>query len=161
MNTIRATRRDLITGALSALATALTPKLALAAPGEARSARLIAAYNGLGQRLFKEFANKPGNVVFSPYSIGTAMAMALAGARNETEIEMARVLGLDLPRDEVSKANAAVLASLSKTSSDALELNLANGLVLANDSGRFPQIISPPSKRTMRPRCFVVATLQR
>jgi serpin B len=94
---------------------------------------LIAAYNGLGQRLLKEFADKPGNVVFSPYSIGTAMAMALAGARNETEIEMARVLGLDLPPDEVSKANAAVLASLHKTSSASLELNLANALVLANE----------------------------
>ena len=30
--------------------------------------------------------------MFSPYSIGTAMAMALAGARGETEREMAAVL---------------------------------------------------------------------
>lgn len=111
MNTIRETRRNLIIGALAALVTGLAPKLAGAPPVDARSARLVAAYNGLGQRLFKEFANKPGNVVFSPYSIGTAMAMALAGARNETEIETARVLGLDLPRDEVNNANAAVLAS--------------------------------------------------
>jgi serpin B len=133
MNTIGETRRDLIIGALVALVTGLTPKVAGAPPIEARSARLIAAYNGLGRRLFKEFANQPGNVVFSPYSIGTAMAMALAGARNETEIEMARVLGLDLPRDEVNKANAAVLARLSRTPSASLELNLANALVLTNE----------------------------
>jgi serpin B len=130
---MRETRRDLIIGALATLVTGLTPTLAGAPAVDARSARLIAAYNGLGQRLFKEFANKPSNVVFSPYSIGTAMTMALAGARNETEIEMARVLGLDLPRDEVNKANAAVLANLSRTSSASLALNLANALVLTND----------------------------
>ena len=46
--------------------------------------RLLAqAYNASGEGLFKQFP--PGNVVFSPYSIGTAMAMALAGARGETE----------------------------------------------------------------------------
>ena len=34
----------------------------------------------------------PGNIVLSPYSIGSAMAMALAGARGDTEREMAKVL---------------------------------------------------------------------
>lgn len=130
---MRETRRNLMIGALAAVVTGLTPKPAGAPPVDARAARLIAAYNELGQRLFTEFANKPGNVVFSPYSISTVMAMALAGARNETEVEMAQVLGLDLPRDEVNKANAVVLASLSKTSSASLQLNLANALILANE----------------------------
>lgn len=133
MDAIYETRRELIIGALAALVTGLTPKPAGAPPVDSRSARLIAAYNALGQRLFNEFANKPDNVVFSSYSIGTAMAMAFAGARNETEIEMAQVLGLDLSRDEVNNANAAVLACLSRTSSASLELNLANALVLTNE----------------------------
>ena len=51
---------------------------------------LVAAYNASGQDLFRTFVASPGNIVFSPYSIGTAMAMALAGARSETEREMAR-----------------------------------------------------------------------
>src|SRR5262245_48856413 len=46
-------------------------------PGEVPA--LIRAYNASGQALFKDFAAGPGNIVFSPYSIGTAMAMALAG----------------------------------------------------------------------------------
>ena len=52
---------------------------------------LTAAYNASGHELFRRFAAAPGNVVFSPYSIGTAMAMALSGARGDTEQEMAGV----------------------------------------------------------------------
>jgi serpin B len=133
-DTMHQTRRELIIGALFALATGARPALALAAPADARSARLIAAYDGLGQRLFKEFANKPRNVVFSPYSIGIALAMALTGARGTTAVEMARVLGLDLSPDEVDAANAAVQAGLNKSPSS-LQLHLANALVLTNKPG--------------------------
>src|SRR5262249_37368852 len=56
--------------------------------GAAQVQALTAAYNESGQQLFKAFSAAPGNIVFSPYSIGTAMAMALAGARAETEPEM-------------------------------------------------------------------------
>jgi serpin B len=124
--------RSLIIAAFVAAVTGIAPTLALAPTVEANSARLIAAYNGLGQRLFKELANKPGNVVFSPYSIGAATAMALSGARGATEVEMAKVLGLDLSRDQVNAANAAVLSSLNGTSSASMQLHLANALVLTN-----------------------------
>src|SRR4029453_4575561 len=53
---------------------------------------LTRAYNASGQVLFRHFATGAGNIVFSPYSIGTAMAMALAGTRGDTEREMATVL---------------------------------------------------------------------
>ncbi len=53
---------------------------------------LTRAYNASGQALFRDFSTGPGNIVFSPYSIGTAMAMVLAGTRGETEREMAAVL---------------------------------------------------------------------
>src|SRR5476651_1944750 len=54
--------------------------------------QLVEAYNAAGQQLFQQFAATPGNIVISPYSIGSAMAMALSGARGETEREMASVL---------------------------------------------------------------------
>src|SRR5512141_2988653 len=60
--------------------------------GNGNANALTAAYNASGQDLFKRFAATPGNIVFSPYSIGTAMAMALAGARGDTEREMIRAL---------------------------------------------------------------------
>src|SRR5215475_12527641 len=59
---------------------------------EARAALLSRAYNATGQMLFGQFAAAPGNIVFSRYSIGTAMSMALSGARGDTASEMMRVL---------------------------------------------------------------------
>jgi leukocyte elastase inhibitor len=74
---------------------------------------LTAAYNASGHDLFVKLAATPGNIVFSPYSIGTAMAMALAGARRETEREMATVLRHTLPRGAIDAANAGLLAVLN------------------------------------------------
>jgi serpin B len=74
---------------------------------------LTGAYNASGQDLSKSFSATPGNIVFSPYSIGTAMAMVLAGARGETELQMAGVLRHALARDAVAEANARVLAILN------------------------------------------------
>ena len=74
---------------------------------------LTAAYNASGHDLFAAFAAAPGNIVFSPYSIGTAMAMVLAGARGETEHEMAAVLRHRLEPAAIDAANARVLAVLN------------------------------------------------
>jgi serpin B len=73
---------------------------------------LTAAYNASGHDLFKVFAASPGNIVFSPYSIGTAMAMVLSGARHDTAREMARVLKQDLAGTAIDAANASLLATL-------------------------------------------------
>jgi len=73
---------------------------------------LVGAYNTSGQQLFKRFAASRGNIVFSPYSIGTVMAMALSGARGETAAEMAGVLKQRLPREQMDAANASLLMVL-------------------------------------------------
>ncbi len=80
---------------------------------DAQVRALTAAYDASARELFTTFAAKPGNIVFSPYSIGTAMAMVLSGARGETESEMARVLRHTLPRAAIEQANARVLAILN------------------------------------------------
>src|SRR5215475_5972944 len=106
------------------LAAALLPSVALAQDG---TRALTDAYNASGQDLFRSFAaesgNKPGNIVFSPYSIGTAMAMVLAGARGETEREMTAALRHSRARQEIARqeisrlaiadSNARVLATLN------------------------------------------------
>src|SRR5262245_32413096 len=98
--------------AMAALLAALTPDGATAQTGVPAEGRSLAqAYNASGDGLFKQFP--PGNVVFSPYSIGTAMAMALAGARGETEREMIVALKQRLSRPEIDAANAAVLSILN------------------------------------------------
>jgi len=73
---------------------------------------LTQAYNQSGQELFKALAAAPGNVVLSPLSIGTAMAMVLAGARGETEAEMRQVLRHALSGQAIDAANAKALAAL-------------------------------------------------
>jgi hypothetical protein len=71
------------------------------------TAALVAAYNASGQQLLGKLAGTP-NVVLSPYSVGTAMAMILAGARGETAAEMIEVLGHNLPSERIAIANAEV-----------------------------------------------------
>ncbi len=100
-------RRGAVAGLL---ATAVMP---YGVPAQDQLRALTRAYNASGQDLSKSFSAAPGNIVFSPYSIGTAMAMVLAGARGETEQQMAGVLRHALARDAVADANAKVLAILN------------------------------------------------
>jgi serpin B len=83
------------------------------APAKALTSALTSAYHASAHDLFTTFVGSPGNIVFSPYSIGTAMAMVLSGARGETASEMSRVLRHTLPREAIDRANASVLATLN------------------------------------------------
>jgi serpin B len=106
---------------------------------------VTAAYNTSGQQLFKQFlAASPGNVVFSPYSIGTAMAMALYGARGDNAAEMAKVLAQTLPPDKINAANAAALAAFNgygdaSSGNAAAQIRVANGLMLTSKDGPISQ----------------------
>jgi serpin B len=106
-----------------------------AAPTEGKWGALMAAYNGCGHELFRVLVEKSGNIVLSPYSIGTAMAMALAGARGENALEMAKVLGLQLPAEKIDAENADVLASLNGASPASFQLYAANALMLTQQGG--------------------------
>jgi len=107
----------------------------------ADSTRLLTqAYNASGQKLFKQLLASPGNVVLSPYSVGSVMAMALAGARGETEAEMHRVLAHELAPAEIAGANADLLgilrdynrSSLVSFGSSPVKLTPANALMLVS-----------------------------
>jgi serpin B len=99
---------------LAGLLAAMAPSgVAAESAARAQVQALTRAYNASGQALFKDFAAGPGNIVFSPYSIGTAMAMALAGTRGETEREMATVLRQSLGRAQINDANASAIAILN------------------------------------------------
>jgi len=54
--------------------------------------------------LYKQLMKKPGNLFFSPYSISSALAMTYAGARGDTETEMAKVLHFTLGQKGIHKA---------------------------------------------------------
>jgi len=48
--------------------------------------------NAFALELYAKLRKQKGNLFFSPYSISTALAMTYAGARGETETQMAKVL---------------------------------------------------------------------
>ncbi len=127
--------KPLVIGGLCAVLIASAPSFIQAAPETGGWGPLIRGYNRTGQRLFQSLAKTPGNIVLSPYSIGTAMAMALAGARGETEAEMAKALSLEIPRGQVDAANAAVLSSLDRAAANSIQLRAADGLMLARQGG--------------------------
>ncbi|MEJ2694911.1 MAG: serpin family protein [Candidatus Thiodiazotropha sp.] len=88
-------------------------------PAERDAEILSYGYNSAGHALFCRLLRDPGNIVFSPFSIGAAMAMALAGARGETEGEIARLFIPKLSGIERENAHAAMLAILNRYNTSA------------------------------------------
>jgi serine protease inhibitor len=70
-----------------------------------------------------------GNLFFSPYSISTALAMTWAGARGETEKQMAEVLHFTLPQAQLHKAFGALEKQLNEAGEEGrYQLSVANAL---------------------------------
>ena len=53
---------------------------------------VVEGNNKFALQLYAKLRAREGNLFFSPYSISTALAMTYAGARSQTEAQMARVL---------------------------------------------------------------------
>lgn len=90
--------------------------------------------NAFGLDLYGSVRGTPGNLVFSPYSISSALAMTYAGARNATASQMAAALHFDLaPADLYPALNQLDAALTSKPPSQSvdqqpLQLRIANGV---------------------------------
>ena len=68
-------------------------------------AELVAGNNAFAFDLYRQLrAEEEGNFFYSPYSISLALAMTYAGARNETEQQMADALDFTLSQDRVHPA---------------------------------------------------------
>ena len=77
--------------------------------------------------LYQKLREGGGNLFYSPYSISLALAMAYAGARGETERQMAEALHFTLPQERLHPAfNALDLAITGRTSVEGIELHTAN-----------------------------------
>ncbi|AKT42189.1 serpin family protein [Chondromyces crocatus] len=65
--------------------------------------------------LYEHLRETPGNLFYSPHSISTALAMTWAGAREQTERDIATALQFTLPQDRLHPAfNALDLALASR-----------------------------------------------
>jgi serpin B len=85
--------------------------------------------------LYQELKSEEGNLFYSPYSISLALAMTYAGARSETETQMADALDFILSQDKLHPAfNALSLALDSRgqgaqgKNSEGFRLNIVNAI---------------------------------
>ncbi len=92
------------------------------------------AFN-LYQTLIKDPKNQEQNLFYSPYSISLALAMTLAGARNETERQIAETMSFILPQSNLHPAFNSLITELNSrgkgaqgTGGNGFQLNMANAL---------------------------------
>jgi len=64
--------------------------------------------------LYQKLKEQPGNLFFSPYSISTSLAMTYAGARGQTENEMAKVLHFNPAQTNIHVAFGALTERMDK-----------------------------------------------
>lgn len=79
--------------------------------------------------LYDQLKGKEGNLFFSPYSISTALAMTYAGARGETEKQMAEALHFSLSQEALHPAFSSLQAGLNEVQKKGhVKLAIANSL---------------------------------
>lgn len=88
--------------------------------------------NDFALELYQQLRSSSGNLFFSPFSISQALAMTYAGARGETETQMASTLHFDLAQADLHAAFNALSATLAGRAGDSeqggFELTIANAL---------------------------------
>ena len=93
---------------------------------------LVDGGNGFGLALYQVLRQEEGNLFYSPFSISLALAMAYAGARGQTEQEMAQALRFTLPQDRLHPAFNALLLDLDRRAEEAddeaFQMSIANSI---------------------------------
>ncbi len=104
-----------------------------AVPGDDLSA-LVQGNNAFALDLYGQLRANDGNLAFSPYSISLALAMPYAGARGQTESEMAKTLHYTLSQDRLHPAfnqldqDLAREGQASSSEEHPLQLKIANAV---------------------------------
>jgi len=90
--------------------------------------------NEFAFNLYKKFGEDPPNLVFSPYSILSALAVTYAGARGKTAFEMSEVLWFPGDQDIFHPVFKAFTDSiLTSAKEKGTEMNIANALWVQED----------------------------
>jgi len=91
--------------------------------------RLVPGNTAFAVDLYARIARTPGNVFFSPYSVSTCLALAYAGARGQTESQMARVLHFPDNQSQTHAGFGALRRQLGEVGNQAaIQLDSANAL---------------------------------
>lgn len=94
--------------------------------------------------LFSKFTADPKrdareNIVFSPFGIATALALASAGARGETAGELLKTLGTDLSPERLHAAMSAQAKELPIGAYEGVDLRIANRLWVQSGGGEIAE----------------------
>ncbi len=95
---------------------------------------LVDGNNTFALDMYRSLRSENGNLILSPYSISLALAMTYAGARGETESQMADTLDFSLPQDQLHPAFNSLDLELEKTpinideTQEPMKLNIANAV---------------------------------
>jgi serpin B len=99
--------------------------------------------------LYHLLREQEGNLFYSPYSISAALAMTYAGARGQTESQMARALHFDLPQEDLHEGFALLAGELASRGEGAagkdgegFRLNVANALWLQQGFDLLPAYLA-------------------
>lgn len=98
--------------------------------GAAPDEQLASAVNAFAVDVYKQLALKGGNIFFSPYSISSAMAVAYAGARGNTAVEMAKVLHFTNYKSDIHAAIKSLQDGFDSIPEEDGALSVANRLWL-------------------------------
>jgi serpin B len=91
--------------------------------------KVVAGNTKFALDLYQELKENEGNLFFSPYSVSTALAMTYAGARGNTEMQMAETLRFSLLQDALHPAFSRLEARLMAVQAQGrIQLRVANSL---------------------------------
>lgn len=90
------------------------PRITSPAASQSDIAAVVAGNNAFAFQLYQQLNNKNGNLFYSPHSISIALAMAYAGARTQTELQMADTLHYTLSQDRLHPAFDSLDIALSQ-----------------------------------------------
>lgn len=101
----------------------------IAATRADNTAALVDGNTAFALDLYQRLQPRPGNLFYSPHSVSTALAMTLAGARGQTQKEMAGTLHLSLPPETLHPAFGDLQAHLHAAQAKGhITLSVANSL---------------------------------
>ncbi len=108
----------------------ILPKSAIFAQENSDLQTLVKGNNAFALDLYAQLKTQEGNLFLSPYSISTALAMTFAGARENTEKQMADVLHFTLEQEQLHSEFHDLQIQLKNCVKEGIELNIANALWL-------------------------------